>query len=260
MQRFRWRGMERGFAQQADQRIGMDQECARHGVGRDQHDRKDDTSSATAGERAEHDRVDQVGHAEQVPRDCRRARIWLSGNPPVGDERRKKSRQDVADARRDREDPRQLPLEISDEEHAAEDPERLDADQPMLRDAADDRAERPGGKKEVASGKRRQQRNGDAGASVRKTSFAASSMTPTSQATSTAADPTVQRSRRDFSPGRARMPTYRPIQYSVEAIDWMITWRRMSVIPPLPSWWRGRSRPLGLACGTEGRRSAPKSR
>src|SRR6516225_11152340 len=34
MQRFRWRGMARGFAQQADQRIGMDQECARHGVGR----------------------------------------------------------------------------------------------------------------------------------------------------------------------------------------------------------------------------------
>jgi hypothetical protein len=44
-------------------------------------------------------------------------------------------------------------------------------------------------------------------------------MTPTSQITSTAADPTVQRSRRDFSPGRARMPTYRPIQYSVEATD-----------------------------------------
>jgi hypothetical protein len=51
----------------------------------------------------------------------------------------------------------------SDEEHAAEDPERLDADQPMLRDAADDRAERSREKKEVASGKRCQQRNGDAG-------------------------------------------------------------------------------------------------
>src|SRR3974390_359268 len=38
MQRIRRRGMARGFAQQADQRIGMDQECARHGVGRDQHD------------------------------------------------------------------------------------------------------------------------------------------------------------------------------------------------------------------------------
>ena len=62
--------------------------------------------------------------------------------PTIGDKRRKESRQDVADARRDREDPRQLPLEISDEEHAAEDPERLDADQPVLRDAADDGAER----------------------------------------------------------------------------------------------------------------------
>ena len=83
--------------------------------------------------------------------------------PPVGDERRNESRQDVADARRDREDPRQLPLEISDEEHAAENPERLDADQPVLRDATDDRAKRPGEKKEVARGKRRQQRNGYAG-------------------------------------------------------------------------------------------------
>jgi hypothetical protein len=82
------------------------------------------------------------------------------GNPPVGDERCKESRKDVADARRDREDPRQLPLEISDEEHAAEDAERLDADQPVRRDAADDRAKRRGEKKEVASGKRRQQRNG----------------------------------------------------------------------------------------------------
>jgi hypothetical protein len=43
-------------------------------------------------------------------------------------------------------------LEISDEKHAAEDSERLDADQPMLRDAADDRTERPGEKKEVAGG------------------------------------------------------------------------------------------------------------
>jgi len=33
-------------------------------------------------------------------------------------------------------------LEIADEKYAAEDTERLDADQPMLRDAADDRAER----------------------------------------------------------------------------------------------------------------------
>src|SRR5262249_59830165 len=113
-----------------------------------------DTSSATAGERAEQDGVNQVGHAEQVPDDCRRARIWPSGNPPVGDERREESRQDVADARRNREDARQLLLEISDEEHAAEDPERLDADQPVLRDASDDRAERPGENKEVATANR----------------------------------------------------------------------------------------------------------
>src|SRR5262249_42890761 len=102
-------------------------ERAWHGVDWDQHDRKDDTSSAATCQRAEHKGVDQVGHAEQVPRDCRRARIWLSGNPPIGDERRKYPRQNVADACRDREGPRQLPLEISDDEHAAEDSERLDA-------------------------------------------------------------------------------------------------------------------------------------
>ena len=73
------------------------------------------------------------------------------------------------------------------------------------------------------------------GASVRKTLFAASSMMPASQTTSTAAEPTVQRSRRDLSPGSAWMPTCRPIQYSVDEIDWMIVWRRMSVMPPLLS-------------------------
>jgi hypothetical protein len=97
----------------------MDQECARHGVDRDQHERKDDTSPAAGGEHTEHDRVDQVGHAGQVPGDSRRARVRFSSNPPVGDERSKKSGQDVADAGRDREGPGQLPLEVSDEEHAA---------------------------------------------------------------------------------------------------------------------------------------------
>src|SRR5262249_40413809 len=89
--------------------------------------------------------------------------MWPAATPPEGEERREEPRQAAPDARRNREDARQLPLEISDEEHAAEDPERLDADQPVLRDAADDRAERPGEKKEVASGKRCQQRNGYAG-------------------------------------------------------------------------------------------------
>jgi hypothetical protein len=37
------------------------------------------------------------------------------------------------------------------------------------------------------------------------------------------------------------MPTYRPIQYSVEEIDWIIVWRRMSVMPPLAYPWLGRS-------------------
>jgi len=121
---------------------------------RDQHDRKDNASAAATGQRADGEGVDQVSHAEQVPRDCRLARIGLSGNPPIGDKRRKESRQDVADAGLDREDSGQLPLEISDEEHAAEDSERLDADQPVLRDAVDDRAKRPGEKKEVTSGER----------------------------------------------------------------------------------------------------------
>jgi hypothetical protein len=49
MQRFRWRGMARGFAQQSDQRIGTDVEGVRHGVDRDQHDWKDDASAANAG-------------------------------------------------------------------------------------------------------------------------------------------------------------------------------------------------------------------
>src|SRR5262245_54632664 len=81
------------------------------------------------------------------------------------------------------------------------------------------------------------------GLSRRKKSFVASSMITASQVTSTAADPTVQRSRRDCSPGRARMLTYKPTQYSVDTTDWTIVRNRMSVI-----------RCLFLRCSFVGRR------
>src|SRR5262249_53980265 len=45
---------------------------------------------SASGQRSERDRVDEIGHAEQVPGDCRRARVWLRAEPPAGDERRKK--------------------------------------------------------------------------------------------------------------------------------------------------------------------------
>src|SRR6516165_10508740 len=151
--------MPRSFAEQADQRVGVDEEGTRHAVDRDQHDRKDDAATATSGERSDRDGVDQIGHAEQVPRDGGGAGIRFAGKPPVRDQGCKNARQDVAHSGWDREQPRQLPLEIADQEHSTENPDRLYGNQPVLWDDGNDLAEGLREEQQVSGPKGHHQRN-----------------------------------------------------------------------------------------------------
>jgi hypothetical protein len=83
--------------QHGNQRMGMNRECARHCIGRDQHNRKT-IPCATAGEHAEHDGANQIRHAEQVSRDIppgthtafdRDARSMATSGPSRGGPRRR---------------------------------------------------------------------------------------------------------------------------------------------------------------------------
>src|SRR5689334_9125781 len=47
----------------------MDEERARHAVGRNEHDREDEAAPTAAGKRAQRHGIDQIGHAEDVPSD-----------------------------------------------------------------------------------------------------------------------------------------------------------------------------------------------
>src|SRR5262249_29244427 len=121
----------------------MDEERARHPVDRNQYDRKYNAAAPATGQRSDRHRVDEIGHPEQVPRDRWAARIGFTDEPPVCDEWRQDAGQNVANAGRNGKEPGQLTLEIPNQKHAAEDPERLDSDQPVLRNAGNDGAEGP---------------------------------------------------------------------------------------------------------------------
>src|SRR6266481_6171342 len=116
----------------------MEEEGARYAVDRYQHDGKYDSSPATAGNRTEREGTDQISHAEEIPRDRSAPRVGLSRIPPIGDQRCENPGQQVADARGNRKERRQLALEVADQEHAADDSDCLYADQPMLRYSGDD--------------------------------------------------------------------------------------------------------------------------
>jgi len=64
--------------------------------------------------------------------------------------------------------------------------------------------------------------------SFRKTSAPPSKNTPTSQAALTAAEPMIQRDWRALATGKARIPTYKPSQVSVEDAAWKMVTMRMS--------------------------------
>src|SRR6516165_9979975 len=127
----------------------MDEKRTRHPVDRDQHDRKYDAAATTAGQRSDRHRVDEIGHAEQVPRDRCAARIAFTDKPPVGDEWRQDAGQNVANAGWNGKDPGQLTLEIPNKKPPAENRERGDPNKPGLGKAGNEGAEGPQKKDEI---------------------------------------------------------------------------------------------------------------
>jgi len=91
------------------------EERARHAVRRDEHDWEDDAAPAAGGKGAQRHGIDEIGHAEEIPRDRSAACIGLAAIPRIGNERREQSGRDVADAGRQREKTGQLAREIADQ-------------------------------------------------------------------------------------------------------------------------------------------------
>jgi hypothetical protein len=80
----------------------------------------------------------------------------LRAEPPIDHDRRRNTCQAVTDSGRNGEYWR-LPLEVGNEEHAAEESERLDSDQPMLRNGGNAVAERPRQQEQITDRPRDQQ-------------------------------------------------------------------------------------------------------
>jgi len=93
----------------------VDEERSWYAVCRDEHDREHDAAPTAAGKRAQCHGIDEIGHAEEIPRDRSAARIGLASIPRIGNERREQSGRDVADAGRQREKTGQLAREIADQ-------------------------------------------------------------------------------------------------------------------------------------------------
>jgi len=53
----------------------VDEEHARHAIGRDEHDQEDDAARDAVGERPQHHSIDEIGHAKEVLRGRGAARI-----------------------------------------------------------------------------------------------------------------------------------------------------------------------------------------